>query len=161
MTLAAGQQLPFVQYIVCLAVVAALQEAFAARLASASVAENFPVRIKWPNDIYAGTSPVPMKVGGILCHSITKAGVHNIVVGLGLNVDNAEPTTAVNAILHDAASKSGQTCKDISRGELLARILNHTEGFMNVRYLLPIPHPLTAFCRASNNIAKGVLAVDS
>lgn len=129
----AGQHLPFVQYVVCLAVVAALQEAFSARLGNASAASQFSVRIKWPNDIYAITSQdtEPVKIGGILCHSISRSGEHNVVVGLGLNVDNSEPTTSVNALLASAAPQD-KTPGAISRGEALALTLNHLEDFLAV-----------------------------
>jgi biotin--protein ligase len=53
------------------------------------------VRIKWPNDLYAGG----LKLGGVLCHSVFRSRRFATVTGVGLNLDNAEPTTCVNALL--------------------------------------------------------------
>lgn len=45
-----------------------------------------PLKIKWPNDIYAGDK----KLGGILIeHSIMGSKLHNSVIGVGLNINQA------------------------------------------------------------------------
>ena len=56
---------------------------------------SLDVRIKWPNDIYTNG----MKIGGILCHSTYRSEEFQVVVGVGLNLDNSQPTTCVNDIL--------------------------------------------------------------
>lgn len=56
---------------------------------------SLDVRIKWPNDIYSNG----MKIGGILCHSTYRSQEFQVVVGVGLNLDNSQPTTCVNHIL--------------------------------------------------------------
>ncbi|PRW20579.1 biotin-- ligase 2-like [Chlorella sorokiniana] len=91
-----GQRLPFVQYIVSLAVAQAVQAEAAARLAGKSI----DVRIKWPNDLYAG----PLKLGGILCHSSYRDQLFHIVIGVGLNLSNREPTTCVDALIEAVAA---------------------------------------------------------
>ena len=53
------------------------------------------VRIKWPNDLYAGG----LKLGGVLCHSVYRAHVFATVTGVGLNLANREPTTCVDALI--------------------------------------------------------------
>lgn len=40
------------------------------------------VRIKWPNDLYAG----PLKLGGILCHSSYRDQLFHIVIGVSCRV---------------------------------------------------------------------------
>lgn len=40
-----------------------------------------------------------MKIGGILCHSTYRSEEFQVVVGVGLNLDNSQPTTCVNNIL--------------------------------------------------------------
>ena len=160
-----GQRLPFVQYVVSLAVVQAVQAEAAARLqvrrrtravawklagapsrraaptppacralrlrkqprgphppARAPASTPYPalprpapcpprpdlprqgggvdVRIKWPNDLYAGG----LKLGGILCHSSYRDGRFYVVMGVGLNLSNRQPTTCVDALIEAAAA---------------------------------------------------------
>jgi len=98
-----GRTLPLVQYLVCVAIVDAIKsfEGF----------EDANVGIKWPNDIYADRST---KIGGILCQSVSIGGKFKVCIGMGLNVDNEEPTTCLNAI--------GKGPR-VSREQVLARIL--------------------------------------
>lgn len=56
---------------------------------------SLDVRIKWPNDIYSNG----MKIGGVLCYSTYRAKEFQVVIGVGLNLDNSQPTTCVNDIL--------------------------------------------------------------
>lgn len=64
------------------------------------------MRVKWPNDIYARG----LKVGGILINTTISQGCFNIVCGVGLNLDNRQPTTCINQLLADArASPASQT----------------------------------------------------
>lgn len=67
----------------------------ATSLAAGMQGGTLDVRIKWPNDLYAGG----LKLGGVLCHSVFRARRFATVTGVGLNLDNAEPTTCVNALL--------------------------------------------------------------
>lgn len=52
------------------------------------------VKIKWPNDIYCDN----LKLGGILCQSTYRDQKFHLVSGVGLNVDNRQPTTCVNEL---------------------------------------------------------------
>ena len=58
------------------------------------------VRIKWPNDVYAG----PLKLGGILCHSSYRNQLFYVIMGVGLNLSNRQPTTCVDALIEQAAA---------------------------------------------------------
>ncbi len=63
------------------------------------------IRIKWPNDIYAeaeglGGQIQPdgkgrLKIGGILVNTSFIDGRWRVIVGTGINIFNAEPTTCV------------------------------------------------------------------
>lgn len=101
-----GATLPFLQYVISLAVVRALRT-----LAGCDLG----VRIKWPNDLYAGEH----KVGGVLCQSTYAGGLFRVAIGLGLNVDNDEPTTCVNALLRAKAPQAAP----LSREAVLAATL--------------------------------------
>lgn len=63
------------------------------------------IRIKWPNDMYSNG----MKVGGILCHSTYRSKQFCVVIGVGLNLDNSQPTTCVNDVLQRKHSDLQQT----------------------------------------------------
>lgn len=67
-----GTTLPFVQYLVSLAIIKAVEVVHVAVPGSAG-----PVRIKWPNDIYANQ----VKIGGILCQSEYRNGKFSVTTG--------------------------------------------------------------------------------
>ena len=116
-THAEGHTLPFLQYVATMAAVDAIQECADEALAEAAAAYNaraaanapdgkpvrfrkgsgrsVDVRVKWPNDLYSGG----LKIGGVLCTSTYTEGAFDVVVGVGLNLDNDAPTTCVNAII--------------------------------------------------------------
>lgn len=87
--------------------------------------EDVPVRLKWPNDIYALDPAKPgsneyVKIGGILVNSSYSSGNYNLVVGIGINTTNAAPTTSLNAL-------RPQNLPPYSVEKLLARILTSFE----------------------------------
>ncbi|KAG2907642.1 hypothetical protein PC115_g13852 [Phytophthora cactorum] len=54
-----------------------------------------PVKIKWPNDIYANQA----KIGGILCQSEYRDGKFSVTTGIGINISNQTPTICLQDIL--------------------------------------------------------------
>jgi len=111
----------FVQYIAALAIVAGIQ----------SYDKGYgviPVKLKWPNDIYA-LDPNPtdpktksyVKVGGILVNSSYSGGDYTLVAGVGINVSNGAPTTSLNVL----AAKAGLPPMTLEK--LLASILTQFE----------------------------------
>lgn len=130
----AGQRLPFVQYLVTLAVVQGV-EAAAARAIAAATGAPPPCRplnlgIKWPNDIYAGG----LKLGGILCHSSFREGKFHIIMGVGLNLANREPTTCVDELVAVAAAAGGAAAAPapVAREELLAEVMTRLEPMLEL-----------------------------
>ncbi|KAK6433951.1 biotin holocarboxylase synthetase [Oleoguttula sp. CCFEE 5521] len=111
----------FVQYLAALAVVAGIQsyDKGYARL---------PIRLKWPNDMYALDPSKPasenayVKIGGILVNSSYAGGDYTLIVGIGLNVLNAAPTTSIAQL----AAKANLPAPSLER--LLASILANFEG---------------------------------
>lgn len=55
------------------------------------------VRIKWPNDIYGQK----LKLGGILCQSAYRNQQFHVVIGVGLNLSNRQPTTCIDALIEE------------------------------------------------------------
>lgn len=122
----------FVQYIVALAIVAGIKNY------EGTAYSKVPVRLKWPNDIYAldpstsnyaeklaGKRPTDSrdfcKIGGILVNSSydSSASDYTLVVGVGLNVSNAAPTTSLNLL----ASSLTPPQPELQLPKLLASIL--------------------------------------
>src|SRR5437016_3086561 len=94
MSLSSSAPIVFIQYLAAMAVVEGIKT-----YDSASYYSTLPVRLKWPNDIYACTdtrSGTYVKIGGILVNSSYSDGVYNLVVGVGVNATNAAPTTSLN-----------------------------------------------------------------
>ncbi|KAL0042345.1 hypothetical protein WJX77_009698 [Trebouxia sp. C0004] len=120
-----GANIPFVQYIATLAIVHAVQQLAKVRLQGHSI----DIKIKWPNDVYSRN----LKIGGILCHSTYRSKEFQVVIGVGLNLDNSEPTTCVNDLLRqrheELQLQSG--LQAISREELLASILTNIQGLLS------------------------------
>ncbi|BBN06950.1 biotin---protein ligase [Marchantia polymorpha subsp. ruderalis] len=109
-----GRLVPFLQYVVSLAVVEAFEEICKAKGIAAP-----EVRIKWPNDLYAKG----LKVGGVLCTSTYSAKTFNIVVGVGLNVGNRVPTTCLDALIQEVDPHASA----LSKEQLLAAIMMRFE----------------------------------
>jgi biotin---protein ligase len=102
----------FVQYLAALAVVEGVKSY------DRDLYKNVPIRLKWPNDIYA-LNPAKgsildandtanantsadrdkyVKIGGILVNSHYNAQDYVAVCGIGLNLSNDLPTTSLNAL---------------------------------------------------------------
>jgi biotin--protein ligase len=104
--------------------------------------QKFDVRLKWPNDIYHG--PSTTKIGGVLCQSTLIGREATLIIGrglalapngrshlpvvpgIGINVENSQPTTC----LRDIQAREGRDPAVFSRELLLARFLEYFEGFM-------------------------------
>ncbi|KAI4958906.1 hypothetical protein J4E86_002626 [Alternaria arbusti] len=119
-TLSQSAPVVFVQYLAALAIVQGIQN-------YAPGYEKIPVKLKWPNDIYAqlpGSSNNPVvKIGGILVNSSYSGSTYDVVTGIGLNLSNAAPTTSLNLL----AKSLNPPLKDFTEEKLLASILAHFE----------------------------------
>ncbi|KAI0014873.1 class II aaRS and biotin synthetase [Xylariomycetidae sp. FL0641] len=98
--LAPSRPIVFIQYLAAIAIVEAVKTYDAGY-------EEVPVKLKWPNDIYAldprapysASKPAYVKIGGILSNCAYAAGAYQIVLGIGLNTTNGRPTTSLDALL--------------------------------------------------------------
>ncbi|ROT42564.1 biotin-protein ligase [Sodiomyces alkalinus F11] len=117
--LAASRPLVFLQYLAAIAVVEAIQTYDQGY-------EEMPIRIKWPNDVYARdpssspSKPSYVKIAGILSTCTYTAGSYTCVIGIGINAANPRPTTSLNDLRppHLAAFRLEK---------LLARLLTRLE----------------------------------
>lgn len=110
-----GRTLPFVQYLGCLAVVRGIR--------SLPGCHELSIRIKWPNDIVTVMDSTKqnsiVKLGGLLCQSTFADGHFIVTTGIGLNVNNSEPTICLNQLMHE---------NSITREAVLASIMNCYEN---------------------------------
>ncbi|KAK2847627.1 hypothetical protein FQN49_005702 [Arthroderma sp. PD_2] len=114
----------FIQYLVAMAIVQGVKTYDKGY-------DTLPVKLKWPNDIYAvdptdPTGKTYTKIGGILVNAHYSSNEYIAVVGAGLNALNAAPTTSLNALLQ--AFKGTSNPEPPSLEKLLARILTTFEG---------------------------------
>lgn len=117
-------QLAFLQYLVSLAVCDALGELPCLSHARAQQLRA-SVRIKWPNDLYTSDG---QKIGGVLCQSSYMNETFDLLIGVGLNVSNAAPTTCLDSLLRALPGSGGDQCATtIPRELLLATLCNVLE----------------------------------
>lgn len=137
----------FLQYLAALAIVEGIQTYDIAGIDHVPTGDSFrrtayrglPVKLKWPNDIYAldpsrGATADPadptsyVKIGGILVNTSYSGGDYTLIIGIGLNVANAAPTTSLNTLIDvlnaNSGSSSGARLPPFALEKLLARILS-------------------------------------
>ncbi|KAJ5214265.1 hypothetical protein N7449_001434 [Penicillium cf. viridicatum] len=116
----------FLQYLSAMAVVRGIKN-------YAKGYEKIPVKLKWPNDIYALDPDDPeqkryTKICGILINSHFMSNEYISVVGIGVNATNASPTTALTTLAARYASPGAATASPVTLERLLARILTTFES---------------------------------
>ncbi|KAI9030996.1 biotin-protein ligase [Phycomyces nitens] len=88
--------------------------------------ENVPLRLKWPNDIYAdlpGPEGGLKKVGGLLVNSSFVKDEFLLVAGCGINLSNPHPTVSIN----DVIQNHDPSLSRLSPEDTLAGIMIHIE----------------------------------
>ena len=70
-----------------------------------------------------------MKLGGILSESVAMNGKFNVLVGIGLNIDNDEPTVCINDLLEASGSS-----EYVAREKFLGCFLSHYEKLMDTLF---------------------------
>ncbi|KAH9604641.1 hypothetical protein KSS87_016788 [Heliosperma pusillum] len=114
-----GGVVPMVQYVASLAFTEAIKH-----LCAKMGLPQLEIKIKWPNDLYLNG----LKVGGVLCTSSYKSNRFNISVGIGVNVDNRQPTTCLNERLQEITSIDLQLRKE----EILGSFFENFETLFEV-----------------------------
>ncbi|ORX89424.1 class II aaRS and biotin synthetase [Basidiobolus meristosporus CBS 931.73] len=120
----------FVQYLLSLAIVEAVR--------AKSGYEDIPIRIKWPNDVYAATpetmytsEPKYVKIAGILVNSSFSNNEFELVAGAGVNADNSYPTTSINRLIECYNEHHLSKLPLFSQEELAASIFATFNHFYN------------------------------
>jgi len=108
-----AEKLSFLQHLIALSAVHNLNTAF----------PSLDLKLKWPNDVYSAGG---VKVGGVIVRSSVFKAKIQINVGMGLNLNNQEPTISVNSLIKTKLGKKGA-----SREQYLAGTFNNLENFVN------------------------------
>ncbi|CAJ0766964.1 19517_t:CDS:10 [Entrophospora sp. SA101] len=114
----------FIQYLLSLAIVESIR--------TKDGYEEIPLRLKWPNDIYAFIDDNEfVKIGGVLVNSNYINKEYKLVIGCGLNVNNQYPTISINQLIeiYNKKNKNAEDLKLFSQEELLAMIIVKFEYF--------------------------------
>ena len=94
--------------------------------------------IKWPNDIYLVKAldentvetvkkPGMIKMGGVVVAASSNRQGLTLILGIGLNLDNASPTCSLNSVAQEQ-----QGGIKVSREVHIANILNHLEQLVDL-----------------------------
>ena len=110
-----GKRLPLLLPLVCLAVVDSVNS-------MGNGYENLDLRLKWPNDIYAGQQ---CKIGGVLIYTPTIGTTVQANIGVGVNLSNEEPTKCINQMAKE------KNLSPISREIFLSQLFNKLEFYLD------------------------------
>jgi len=86
-----------------------------------NVLQEIDLRVKWPNDIYAGD----VKIGGILVESRLEGNQAVVNLGIGVNVSNEFPTVSINSLIKNPKEQ-------FSTEKLIAKVLTELEKLLQV-----------------------------
>jgi biotin--protein ligase len=118
----------FVQYLAAMAIVRGI------KTYDGTLYRSIPIKLKWPNDIFAldptraaanngDRNENYTKIGGILVNSHYNTKDYIAVCGIGLNTSNAAPTTSLNQLLQFLPKPTRDKAPPFTLEKLLARIL--------------------------------------
>lgn len=125
----------FVQYLAAIAIVESIRTYARVSLGIA----DFPVYIKWPNDVYIlNTTPGSKeshdnkyyKASGILVNTTVLDGEYFMVIGIGINVDNAAPSKSLNTFIDEINDSTGRSYGHFEAEPLLARFMSIWEQML-------------------------------
>ncbi|XP_076681827.1 holocarboxylase synthetase-like protein isoform X3 [Andrena cerasifolii] len=116
-----GRSLSILQHLVSVAIVSAIK--------SLPGYEEIDLRLKWPNDIYAGNN---VKIGGIVIETWVQSDMFTCYVGVGVNLDNKKPTCCINDIITVFNKMYNKNLKMITYEQYFAIVFNEIEKWMNI-----------------------------
>ncbi|KAI1720182.1 biotin/lipoate a/B protein ligase family domain-containing protein [Ditylenchus destructor] len=110
-----GKSIGFVQHILAVSVVDAI--------ISLLKDQEFPLHIKWPNDVYYERKH---KLGGVMVNATIRNNQYECIVASGLNVSNSRPTVCLNDFL------PADCYKKLCGEEVIAETMNKFEYYVNM-----------------------------
>uniref|UniRef100_A0A8C4R699 BPL/LPL catalytic domain-containing protein n=4 Tax=Eptatretus burgeri TaxID=7764 RepID=A0A8C4R699_EPTBU len=116
-----GQRLPFLQHLVALAVVQAVR--------TCPGYEDVALKIKWPNDVYYGST---VKIGGVLVTTCLMDSTFHAVIGCGVNVSNSHPTTSINEAVSWHNKEHSTALSPLTVEDLVAGTVSSLEQLVEI-----------------------------
>ncbi|OAD57207.1 Biotin--protein ligase [Eufriesea mexicana] len=115
-----GRRISILQHLVSVAIVSAFK--------SLPGYEDIDLRLKWPNDIYAGNN---IKIGGVIVETHVMSHLNICNVGVGLNLFNKKPTHCINDIVNVFNEMYHKQLKMISYEQYFAIVFNEIEKWLD------------------------------
>lgn len=115
-----GRQISILQHIVAVAMISAIR--------STPGYKNINLRIKWPNDIYVGTS---IKIGGLIVRTHINSSNYICNIGAGLNLSNSKPTICINDVISQYNEKYKANLEKFSYERYMALVFNQLEYLLD------------------------------
>ncbi|VDK70585.1 unnamed protein product, partial [Onchocerca ochengi] len=103
-----------IQHIFCVAIISGIRSL-------RKELKNFPLKIKWPNDIYYGRM---YKIGGLIVNATSFNQKTVCVLGAGLNLSNSKPTVCINDFFPPSLG--------IRQEDYIANTLNKFQYYINL-----------------------------
>ncbi|CAG9853591.1 unnamed protein product [Phyllotreta striolata] len=116
-----GKALSLIQHITMVAVISAIK--------SHRGCQDLDVGIKWPNDLYANKQ---VKIGGLIVTSSVMDKTAVVNIGVGVNLDNSDPTTSINELIRKSNETKCTNMKQIAYEVYFASVFNEFEKIYNV-----------------------------
>ncbi|XP_063990919.1 biotin--protein ligase isoform X1 [Diachasmimorpha longicaudata] len=116
-----GRHLSIIQHLVAAALVSAVK--------SRPGYQDIDVRLKWPNDFYAGSQT---KIGGLIVTSSMQSSKVICDIGLAINLSNSLPTRCVNDVIKQYNEKHKTKLAPLTYEHFLAIVFNELESLYNI-----------------------------
>ncbi|XP_076625929.1 holocarboxylase synthetase-like protein isoform X2 [Colletes latitarsis] len=116
-----GKCISILQNLVSVAIVSAIK--------SLPGYEDIDLRLKWPNDIYAGDK---IKIGGIMISTQIMSDLNICNVGVGINLFNEKPTCCINDIIKMFNKVYHKELKTIAYEQYFAIVFSEIERWYNI-----------------------------
>eukprot|EP01125_Pyxidicula_operculata_P008566 TRINITY_DN2867_c0_g3_i1.p1 TRINITY_DN2867_c0_g3~~TRINITY_DN2867_c0_g3_i1.p1 ORF type:complete len:751 (+),score=155.81 TRINITY_DN2867_c0_g3_i1:23-2254(+) len=113
------------QYIIALSMVEAIYDGLGLNPDNVGINNHpsLPIKIKWPNDIYANHK----KISGILVGMSVLGSNISFLAGVGLNVDNELPSYCLNKCIDEFNESNSTSYQHLTKEQVLALFLNRFE----------------------------------
>ncbi|KAJ1527555.1 hypothetical protein ONE63_007521 [Megalurothrips usitatus] len=120
-----GQRASLIQHVVATAVVSALTK-------QSGFEKALDVHLKWPNDIYLIVDNELYKIGGLVLSCTNRGNLLICNIGLGVNLDNRDPTTCINEQIMLYNARTGSKLPTLSLEKWLALFFTELERLLEL-----------------------------
>ncbi|KAJ8682026.1 hypothetical protein QAD02_017818 [Eretmocerus hayati] len=116
-----GERISLIQHLMAVAIVHAIK--------SIPECEDIDIKIKWPNDLYAGNN---FKIGGLVVSTSLDSTTAICNLGVGVNLSNSSPTVCINDLIKKCNETSKKKVKKLTLERYLALVFNELESLLDI-----------------------------